>query len=295
MTPIEHSLLYAMIEHPQNYPESVVRKEIEEEEFDVYLLVNEDEATKRRNRWRNDDNGNQHDGGGESDNNNNDNSGSNDDANNMQSSSQTTTTSTAEEPRVSYAQLSALLALSAEKNPSIPAPERIPTQNTNNNSSFSSNSRRISQGTSNSAKSSNNNATTATNNNNHQQQQQLPSIGQALCKKLLKTITSYCTTHPALHLDRESEIREFLSPIEKQCAIKNEKAALQQLLPAYVGYTLSLVTGNPLPLLVGAVALAGKDPMMDENTNVSGFRGMGGRVADVETAGLLDECEWDDE
>ncbi len=39
----------------------------------------------------------------------------------------------------------------------------------------------------------------------------------------------------------------------------------------------------------------GKDPMQEENANVSGFRGMGGRVADVERAGLLDECEWDDE
>ena len=38
ITPIEHSLLYAMIEFPKLYPESVVKSVIEEEEFDVYIL-----------------------------------------------------------------------------------------------------------------------------------------------------------------------------------------------------------------------------------------------------------------
>ena len=116
------------------------------------------------------------------------------------------------------------------------------------------------------------------------------SIGQTLCRKLLKTITRYCDTH---NLDRQTEVAEFLNPIEKRCRMRNEKAALQQLLPAYAGYTLSLVTGNPLPLLIGAAALTGPDPMVEENSNVVGFRARGGRVGDMETAGLLDECDSD--
>ena len=213
ITPIEHSLLYAMIEHPDNYPESVIRNEIEDENFNQYLCVKE----KERN------------------------------------SSQSTTQQSEQDHRVSYGQLSALLALSAAKNPSKPNSE----QSTSNNEEKSDD-----------------------------------SVGGTLCRKLLRTITRYADAHS---LDREHEIREFLEPIERRCAMRNEKAALQQLLPAYAGYTVSLLTGNPLPLLLGAAALTGPDPMMEENTNVHGFKGLGTRTGDMETAGLLDENDFDDE
>eukprot|EP00804_Cyclotella_cryptica_P010933 CCRYP_016677-RB/>CCRYP_016677-RB protein AED:0.09 eAED:0.09 QI:0/0/0/1/0/0/3/0/293 len=209
ITPIEHSLLYAMILYPEQYPESVVRKEIHDEEFDAYLYVKDPVSQQ----------------------------------------------AAAAAAAVSYAQLSALLALSAEKNPSTAAQERASPSSNNNN------------------------------NNNNQL-----SIGQTLCRKLLKTVTKYAESHS---LDRHREIRELLDPVEKRCQIRNEQAALKQLLPAYAGYTLSLVTGNPLPLLIGAAALVGNDPMVEENENVHGFRGMGGRTADLETVGLLDECEDD--
>ena len=88
-------------------------------------------------------------------------------------------------------------------------------------------------------------------------------------------------------------MREFLAPVERRCQQRNEKAALQQLLPAYGGYALSIVTGNPLPLLIGAAALTQPDKMAQENQNVVGFRGQGGRTADVERAGLLDEVDSD--
>eukprot|EP00569_Conticribra_weissflogii_P009678 CAMPEP_0171370572 /NCGR_PEP_ID=MMETSP0879-20121228/8110_1 /TAXON_ID=67004 /ORGANISM="Thalassiosira weissflogii, Strain CCMP1336" /LENGTH=361 /DNA_ID=CAMNT_0011879057 /DNA_START=43 /DNA_END=1125 /DNA_ORIENTATION=- len=243
-TPIEHSLLYAMIEFPMNYPESVVRKEIEEEDFEVYLYVNEKE---RR------DSGTAADGGGV------------DTAN--ASDAYIQSAKNTEQRRASYAQLSALLALSAEKNPSKSQTERNSTssndnsnKNNNNNDSndipsSSTNSLRLSEGTSHSTIHRSQDNTRNNNNNNTP-----PTIGQTLCKKLLKTITTYSTRHS---LDRASEIRQFLSPVEKQCHLKNEKAALQQLLPAYLGYTISLVTGNPLPLLVGAASLMGKDPMQE--------------------------------
>jgi len=211
-----------------------VRKEIEEEEFDVYLEVKDD-----------------CDGGG----------GDGRKATTTATTTTTTTTTTdssLQPARESYAQLSALLALSAEKNPAKATPEQSERSSNNSNTSSVEPS-----------------------------SQQL-SIGQILCRKILRTITQYSDAHS---LDRNHEIRELLNPVEKRCQLRNEQAALKQLLPAYAGYTLSLMTGNPLPLLIGAAALTGKDPMMEENTNVSGFRGMGGRTGNLETAGLLDECE----
>ena len=186
---------------------------------------------------------------------------------------------------VSYGQLSALAALSAAKNPSTAAGDQHNNSRTSNNTSPSSNS-------ASNRWSSNTQQPPPVNSNPPASfdQQQALSIGQTLVRKLIKTVTRYSDAHG---LDREHEIREFLSPIEARCQMRNEKAALKQLLPAYAGYTLSLVTGNPLPLLIGAVALTQPDPMHDENSNVSGFRAVGGRAGDMETTGLLDECESD--
>lgn len=250
VTPIEYSLLYAMIEFPERYPEQVVKHEIEDEEFDAYLHVKED-PTKRnkgaRARSRDDDD-NDDLGRGR---------GAGRGGNNYDNDEDGETT-------VSYAQLSALLSLSSEKNP--PAPPtpnggQLPQPNpiSNDNASVVS-------------------------------QQQL-SIGQVLCRKLLKTITRYSDAHS---LDRQTEIAEFLSPVERRCRARAERAALQQLLPAYAGYTLSLMTGNPLPLLIGVVALTSSDPLVEETSNnVSGFTARAGRSGQMETAGLLDECDSD--
>ncbi|KAL3800047.1 hypothetical protein ACHAW5_003695 [Stephanodiscus triporus] len=69
---------------------------------------------------------------------------------------------------------------------------------------------------------------------------------------------------------------------------------MRTLLPAYAGYTVSLLTGNPLPLLIGVAALSVEDDATAEETaNVSGFSVAGGRRARIETAGLLDECDSD--
>jgi len=246
ITPIEHSLLYAMINYPDHYPEAVVKNEIDEEEFDIYLYVND---TKRKGT-----------------------SSSNSEVN--EGEDQQSSPNNKEEERVSYAQLSAILSLSSEKNPS----RADPNQNSNtsdtrgNSESYNSRTATISTSTSSVVDTSK------------------LSIGQALCRKLLKVITRYCDAN---NLDREAEVAEFLNPIEKRCRMRNEKAALQQLLPAYAGYALSLATGNPLPLLIGAAALTGPDKMHEENSNVVEFRSNAGRVGNLETAGLLDECDSD--
>lgn len=248
ITPIEHSLLYAMILHPEQYPESVIRKEIEEEEFEQYLFVRDDgkmmppSSSTERGDVGNEDGAIQQQ----------------------------------PDERASYAQLSALLALSAEKNSSTPTQEGQtsqpqPESETRNSLTM--------QATSN-----------ITRSQPLHNDQQLLTVGQILCRKVLKTITKYSESH---NLDRQHEISELLQPVEKRCQIRNEQAALKQLLPAYAGYTLSLVTGNPLPLLIGAASLAKEDPMVGENSNVNEMRGMGGRMGDWETAGLLDECDDD--
>ena len=204
-TPVEHSLLYAMITHPERYPDRVIIDEINDEEFESYLRV----------------------AGGDG---------------------KQTESSAAD---VSYAQLSALLSLSAEKNTGGDGGDGA---------------------------------------NRNPDEDEPPSIGKVLCRQLLRTVTKYCDAN---ELDRENEVREFLAPVERRCQQRNEKAALQQLLPAYGGYALSIVTGNPLPLLIGAAALTQPDKMAQENQNVVGFRGQGGRTADVERAGLLDEVDSD--
>lgn len=260
ITPVEHSLLYAMIEYPDRYPESVVKKEIEEEEFEEYLYVKD---AKRKGVAATGD-----DGGGKG-REENDEEGSDQAARIEQQRAE-------EEEFASYAQLSALAALSAQKNPSTATPEPINKSSRQPNNPPNRTNSVNSGGPSTTAP-------TIT-------QPETLSIGQCLVRKILKTITRYSDAHG---LDRQNEIREFLTPIERRCQLRNEKAALQQLLPAYAGYTLSLVTGNPLPLLIGAAALTQKDPMMEENSNVSGFRAVGGRAGDMETAGLLDECESD--
>ncbi|KAL7545660.1 hypothetical protein ACHAWF_009015, partial [Thalassiosira exigua] len=249
-TPIEHSLLYAMIEHPARYPEGVVKAEIEEEEFEVYLYVNDEKRRKPS-----DGDGEGAGGGGDNDDRGED-EGS-DQAGSERRPSANTSHADGDERRVSYAQLSAIAALSAEKNSSTAFWDQ----------------------------------TTAATNQPPVDWSESPSsrapdppkeppltVGQSLVRRLLRVVTRYSDAHG---LDRQHEIREFLSPVERRCQVRNEQAALKQLLPAYAGYTLSLVTGNPLPLLIGAAALTGPDLMEDENCNVSEFRAVGGRAGDM--------------
>ena len=57
ITPIEHSLLYAMIQYPDRYPDSVVKGEVDEEEFEQYLYVKDDDkiAASRNRRMEQSD------------------------------------------------------------------------------------------------------------------------------------------------------------------------------------------------------------------------------------------------
>lgn len=212
--PIEHSLLYAMISQPADtYPFDVVSKEIEEEEFESYMLVNKYKQSS----------------------------------------------SLDEEPVISYAQLSALLARSAEKN--------TPSENTNDKS-----------------------------NNNKSCEQQVTQVGggipEVLVKRVLKCVVQYSEAND---LDREAEVKELLDPVERYASLRGEKAALKHILPLYVGYAASLATGNPLPLIVGfAVGNSLPDRMAKERKNQMTYEKQSNRVSSIEKTSLLDEAddEW---
>jgi len=205
VTRIEHSLLYNMVSEPKIYPEEIVKSQIDEEDFASYLLVAANEKSKSKTASFS----------------------SNDD-----------------EPRISYAQLSVILALSAEK---FPPPDENKKDDTSQN------------------------------------------IPKGLCKAVLQCVIRYAEEHD---LDREEELGELLQPVKVYMGKRNQKAALHQILPFYVGYGVSLVTANPLPMLVGFAAMnAMGDNIEEEAQNVKTFASETNRRADVEKTSLLEETE----
>ena len=66
---------------------------------------------------------------------------------------------------------------------------------------------------------------------------------------------------------------------------------MKAVLPFYVGYSAALLTGNPLPLILGAMGVAASPKSNDDVKNMEHIITQTDRVAGVETAGLLDEGE----
>ena len=159
---IEYTLLYSMLLNPDVYPEDVVKDFIAEEDFDQYLFVK--------------------------------------DAHGQFAARSETVTDV--EPKVSYAQLSAILALSAEKFP----PKDNKGENIMNSSTVSKHGNK--------------------------------SISETMCKYVLKTIVRYAEEHD---LDRQTEIQELLGPVERHAEKRNNKAALNQVLPFYIGYAATII------------------------------------------------------
>jgi hypothetical protein len=207
VTPIEHSLLYAIIsEAGTTYPKDVIERQIVEEDFKSYMLVNTPGSS----------------------------------------------TYTEDDPKISYAQLSAILGLSAVKLP--PPPDDDDTSNKNDV---------------------------------HQKEES--TVGQKLCKALLKCVIRHAERH---NLDREAEVQEFLRPVQIYTLKRENKAALVHILPMYLGYAATLVTANPVPMLLGAsVALSMKDKSAKERDHVKAYSSESNRRSDVEKASLLDEGE----
>ena len=56
--------------------------------------------------------------------------------------------------------------------------------------------------------------------------------------------------------------------------------------------TVALLTGNPIPIMLGLVAFAATpEKLKQENENAESFNTETKRAANIETVGLLDEAE----
>ena len=161
---VEYTLLYSMLLNPDVYPEEVVKEFIAEEDFNRYLIVKD-----ARGQF-----------------------------------AARSETATEIEARVSYAQLSAILALSAEK---------FPPKDRKGDSVMNSSTRSTSK-------------------------YDNKSISETMCKYVLKTVVRYAEEH---NLDRQTEIQELLGPVERHAEKRNNKAALNQVLPFYIGYAATII------------------------------------------------------
>ena len=228
VTQMEHSLLYNMVSEPNVYPEDVVLKHIDEEDFASYLLV----ATTTKSS--------------------------------ASSLSLSLSSSSQQElpERISYAQLSALLALSAENFP----PKGVP---------ISSSEPSLQQDGS-------------TSSSNHLEDDSQPSIPKKLCKSVLQCVVRYAEEH---NLDRKQEIQELLEPVQKYTANRTGNA----IFPLYAAYMAGILIPGGLGLGITMVSLgaiiASSDQVDKEAANVNTMRSESYRVADIEKAGLLDEAE----
>jgi hypothetical protein len=197
VSPIEHALLYSMIdEGPAVYPEEVVLNHINEEDFTIYLPVTTPSSNSTRGRLEDE-------------------------------TSQ----------KISYAQLSAILALSAERFP----PRKEVKE----------------------------------------------SISHILCKRVLSCVIKYAEEND---LDRQAEIQELLQPVEAYTLSRSAKAELRSAVPFYLGYVVTLVTANPIPMLVGfSVMSSGNEKIEKEKENLRSITTETNRRSDVEKTSLLDE------
>jgi hypothetical protein len=78
--------------------------------------------------------------------------------------------------------------------------------------------------------------------------------------------------------------------VERYVVAKTGKAEMKAILPFYLGYTVSILTANPIPMMIGFGMMAGNtQDITTERTNMSKISNESHRIADVETTGLLDE------
>jgi len=222
--PIEHSLIYNMLKEPEIYPRDVVVQHLSEEDFSQYLYYAPLNCLLKKKR----DNGG---GDGEAE----------------------------DERLVSYAQLSALLGLSAEHYAPL-----------NDDNEFVSQYQQKTQ-------------------EEIKAEREKNDVTKILGKRVLQTVIRYATEHD---LDREVEANELLEPFSRYIARRNASAEMKAVASLYAGYSAMILTGNPLlgmaGLAVWSTQIASRD---SEMRNFETMQKETSRKANVETAGLLDEAD----
>jgi hypothetical protein len=166
----------------------------------------------------------------------------------------------ADPPLSSYAQLSALLALAAEKwpPPSSNASEANTTDDTSSVESAPVN------------------------------------VVQVLCQILIQCVIRHAEKE---NLDRETEINELFLPFQKVTSDKANRSAVLAVLPAYVGMGASILTGgNPLPFYIGyAVSINAIAQQEKDLANFKHIAATTQRMSNVETTNLLNDTDYDDD
>lgn len=114
------------------------------------------------------------------------------------------------------------------------------------------------------------------------------SVSQKFCKKVLQAVVQYTEEN---NLDRETELNDLLGSIKTVVTQRIAKKEMKAILPFYLGYSVALITANPLPLIVGAIGVAAAPRSNEDVKNMEHIINATDRVSDVETAGLLDEGE----
>lgn len=173
-----------------------------------------------------------------------------------------------QEPELSsYAQLSAILSLAADK--------WAPPPITSSLDGFNSNPSTVNNNNNSDVHNSSTAATTTDLN-----------IPQILCKALIHCVVRHAEAHD---LDREHEVSELLVALERVTIQKGRQTALAAILPAYVGLGASILTGgNPIPFYIGyAMSI---NAVANQERDLANFRDIAtttNRMAHPETASLL--------
>lgn len=240
--PIENSLLYSMLKEPTIYPRDVLVQHINEEDLNQYLYYHHTGPMGRR---RTIDNNNQH----------------------QQQQHP-------EEPLVSYAQLSALLGLSAEHYAPIDNEDHIGGRD-----EYTTFERRITKS----------DDAAIAEEEKRAKERDAKDVSKILGRSVLQCVIRYAQEHD---LDRENEVNELLEPFAKYVQKRNINAELKAIASLYAGYSATLLTANPLPALAGlavwSTALASRE---SEMRNFDSMKKETNRRANVETTGLLDEAD----
>jgi len=114
------------------------------------------------------------------------------------------------------------------------------------------------------------------------------SVSKKLCKKILRVVVQYAEKN---NLDRGTELDDLLGSVKRVISKRVTKKEMKAILPFYIGYSVALLTANPLPLIIGAMGTANAAKSHVEIQNVEHIIAETDRLGDVETTGLLDEEE----
>jgi hypothetical protein len=280
---IECTLLYNMMYYPNIYPVHVVHAKIlEEDDYTQYIYLQENEEKRRSTTTTQPHTGS---------------------ASSASSASTSSSSLSSSVPSCSYAQLTALLALAAEKWPpstSSTTTTTTTTPTTTSSSSSSNNARRKNyyDHEEDAADDDDDEYEQSRRQRRHQQQQQQEekteiNIVPTLCQLLIQCIIRHCNQY---NLDRETEINELFLPFQKVTSDQTTKRAIMSTLPAYMGLTVTILSGgNPIPFYIGyAMSIKAISEQETQLENYHHIAQTTNRMSHIETTNLLHDTDHED-